>query len=99
MKGQGTRAKQHCRPAPPLLEELGKAVEFRPQTLAEWCSCHQTLMTPSTLPKAAVPKGSPALILNGGESLQAPKSLEFGGIFEGQERKSHRMSEQHYEYP
>ena len=80
MKGQGSRHKQMPKPAPPLLDHLKNAQEFRPRTVAEWGSCHDVLMTKSTKSGNNQPKNQPGLVLNNGESLQAPRSLEFGGI-------------------
>ena len=80
MKGQGSRAKQMPKPAPPLLDHLKNAQEFRPRTVAEWGSCHDVLMSKSTKSGNNQPKNQPGLVLNNGESLQAPRSLEFGGI-------------------
>ena len=82
MKGQGTRLDKKPRPAPPLLHCIKNAIEFRPQTRAEWHSCQDVLInTPTKTGNSATKSSSPTLILNNGESLQAPKSLEFGGTF------------------
>ena len=83
MKGQGSRMVEP-RPAPPLLDCLVKAQEYRPKLFAEWPSCHEVLMSRgSKSANTSTSKGAPGLMLNNGETISAPRSLEFGGNFWG----------------
>ena len=83
MKGQGSRMVEP-RPAPPLLECLANAQEYRPKSYADWPSCHEVLMSRSSKSaNTANSKGAPSLMLNNGEMISAPRSLEFGGNFLG----------------